>query len=105
MLGNTIQPIATTAPPATVAQSGFQNAMNNISSVLTNVVKPAADIYTQVSTKPGSTPATTAYAPDVTAPAAALPQQQSGTKKYLIIGGVVILAGTAVYFITRKKKK
>lgn len=106
MFGNTVSTITTTAPPQTVAPSGFQNALTNINSVLTNVVKPAADIYQQV--KPqgsgGSSSTVPTYSPNVTAPATPPPAPQSNTGKYLLIGGVVILAGAGIYFATRKKK-
>ncbi len=103
----TIQPVSTTAPPQTVAPNKFNNALTTISNALTNVVKPAADIYSQVKTgsQPGSPSSSTpAYSPDVVSPAV-VPAPLANTKKYLMIGGVVVLAGTAVYFLTRKKKK
>lgn len=102
----TIAPVTTTAPPATVAPNKLQNALNTAGSVLTNIVKPAADIYTQVKPGgPGSSSSTPTYSPGVTTPATVAPAPESSTKKYLIVGGVLVLAGTAVYFMTRKKKK
>jgi len=101
----TIETITTTAPPQTVAPSGFQNALQNINNVLTNVVKPAADIYTQV--KPGSSGSSSTsptYTPTVTAPVTTPAPAESNTKKYVLIGGAVVLGALGIYFVTRKKK-
>lgn len=86
------------------------NVFDKISSVLTNVVKPAADIYTQVKTGQQSQPGTVVSNPQMypqPMPTTAPPPpavETDNTKKYLLIGGVGLLAVTGIYFMTRKKK-
>lgn len=81
---------------------------DNINNVLTKVVQPAANVYTQIKT---NQPVSTATAPGYTQPSylptAAPPPpapEPDNTKKYLLIGGVALLVGTGIYFATRKKK-
>lgn len=82
---------------------------DKIGNILNNVVKPAADIYSQVKQPSGSSsqPAPTAPTPapwnsTTSTPA---PAAQDNTKKYLLLGGLGIGAVAAIYFVTRKKGK
>ncbi|MGL6121653.1 MAG: LPXTG cell wall anchor domain-containing protein [Shewanella sp.] len=83
---------------------------DNISNVLTKVVQPAANVYTQIKTNQVKTPGYVppsggAYVP-VTNQSTPIPMAQpaDNSKKYLLIAGVVLLTGTGLYFLTRKKK-
>lgn len=84
---------------------------DNISNVLTNVVKPAADIYTQVKTgqqQPGGSQVSnpTMYPqPMPTNQPQPAPTSDGSMKKYLLIGGVGLLAVGGIYLATRKKGK
>jgi hypothetical protein len=87
------------------------SAWDKIGNVLTNVVKPAADIYTQVKTgqqQPTGTVSNPSMYPQpfpttqTPPPPAAT---ENNTKKYLIIGGVGLLAVTGIFLATQKKGK
>lgn len=81
---------------------------DTIGNVITKVVQPAANVYTQIktnqpvqsSTSPGYTQPS--YLP-TSAPPPPAPEPDN-TKKYLMIGGAILIAGTGIYFLTRKKK-
>lgn len=102
---------ADVANQVATTQPSFWDKANTI---LTKVVQPAANIYSQVVNKPTSTPGviqqpTSTYFPtnDPTTndtPGADL-RPKNNTTKYLIIGGVVLAVGTGIYFATRKSKK
>ncbi|HMG94365.1 MAG TPA: LPXTG cell wall anchor domain-containing protein [Chryseolinea sp.] len=81
---------------------------DNINNVITKVVQPAANVYTQIKTnQPVPTSTTPGYTPQPYLPSAPPPPTPAvdNTKKYLMIGGAVLLGGTVIYFVTRKKKK
>lgn len=83
---------------------------DKISNILTNVVKPAADIYTQVNppSSGSSSPIPTSPQPapwNANPTASTSTPANDNTKKYLLIGGAVVAAGAVVYFATRKKGK
>lgn len=105
-MGNLGVDVATTSTG--MAKPSVWDTINN---VLTKVVQPAANVYTQVVTKtPGAT------APFIPQPGGAYPQvtdqsppppaaEPDNTKKYLLIGGAVIIVGTTIYFIAKPKRK
>lgn len=82
---------------------------DSISNVLTKVVQPAANVYTQIKTnKPANQTANTSMYPNQNFPAAPpAPAQEKtdNTMKYAVLGGVGLLAATGIYFATRKRKK
>jgi hypothetical protein len=91
---------------------------DKVGNILTNVVQPAANIYTQVTTKPSSGSPTgvanTTMYPNPSPGGGAIPYAGSDDerrenartmKKYLTIGGVTLALATGIYFATRKKKK
>jgi cell division protein FtsN len=88
-------------------QPTFWDKINN---VITKVVQPAANVYTQVTNKPSVPGVIQQPAPYVTNTNSSTPpppaqEEKDNTKKYLLIGTGVILAGTAIFLVTRKSKK
>src|SRR5688572_30309409 len=92
---------------ATTAQPTFWDKAN---AIITKVVQPAANVYSQVVNKPAAPggayqPIQTAYpTPTSSTQGAQDPgaPKTDNTKKYLVIGGVIVLVGTGIYFATRK---
>ncbi|MBL0744588.1 hypothetical protein [Chryseolinea lacunae] len=98
--------VATTAPATT-------NWMDKLNNVITKVVQPATNVYTQIKTGNNATsqqpaapanPWVTNPDPNPT-PGTPAPAAESNTLKYVMIAGGVALAGIATYFVVSSSKK